>query len=176
MLSMLRFSVRMLLIAVAATAIATFALVNASGTWARLVFAVAVAANIATVIGAVLTRRPGFVGFAISGWAYLLLTATPMLGLRAEWLQPPAKLIALVQASVARPVAWEAGGLETDFNLNRGDFVIGPTDPTTGKSTLLWPNPRHMQEVAHGLCCLTAGVLGSWYARWLSGRHREDSP
>lgn len=38
-----RFSVRMLLIGVAAVAICTVALVNASGTWARLIFAAAVA-------------------------------------------------------------------------------------------------------------------------------------
>ena len=45
MTPMPRFSVRMLLIGVAAVAVSTVALINASGAWVRLIFAVAVAAK-----------------------------------------------------------------------------------------------------------------------------------
>ena len=171
-----RFSVRMLLIGVAAVAVGTVALINASGTWARLIFAVAVAANVVALIGAAVTRRPGFVGFALAGWAYLLLSSSPILGPRVEWLQPGLDMLAPLRTRIERLVPRTA--LETEDGWREGvDYirVLGKAPATPGipgvpPPTLgyLVPTPRHMQQVAHGLCCLAAGCLGAWVGPWLS--------
>jgi hypothetical protein len=66
--------------AVALVAVGVAALRSPTAVWARLVILLALGAICGATVGAILRRGPGrgaWLGFAVFGWAYFLMTLTP---------------------------------------------------------------------------------------------------
>ncbi len=151
-----------------------------------------VVALILAILNAVQGRgrdRAYWVGFAISGWIYLVLvfwamgypqvTSPPLLtGQLYDHLEPlfhpaaPAAALAPAQPVEASP-----------FQIAAGPNTVpnGPPDPFTYYAINL---PReqtsviNFAQVAHSLTALLVGMLGGLYSLWLVRRreHREANP
>src|SRR5262249_21596699 len=94
-----RFTLAALMGAVALVAVAVAALRSPTAIWASLVVLLALGAICAATVGAIVRRGPGrgaWLGFAVFGWAYFILTLSPWGG---EYGLGPARF--LTRASTA---------------------------------------------------------------------------
>jgi hypothetical protein len=75
-----RFTLAALMGAVALVAVGVAALRSPTALWASLVILLALGAICGATVGAILRRGPGrgaWLGFAVFGWAYFLMTLSP---------------------------------------------------------------------------------------------------
>jgi len=177
------FSLGTLLLAVLSAGVAFAALKSPSDTWASALFTLAVAVLLVATLGAVHRRERGrayWLGFALFGWVYLILSLVP---------EPAPRLATtgLLDALFAR--VHGHGHAEQVFSLafspqgNRlvsqgvGFTSVRVWDASTGRP--LSPasaDPEGFRRVGHSLLTLLIALVGGWVSRYLHGaRNRQPS-
>jgi hypothetical protein len=187
--SLLQFSLRHLLIAVAFVAVACMALVSASPWWVRGSWLATVGVLFVAVLQAIFRRgerRSFWLGFAIAGWLCIVAGCDAFPGLRIV-RQLPEQVMGYLHArlpnSLRMPFIDEQTGRPVDGAVSWPPVIsyYGPQDPRVklGLSFLAQqqqptfaPNPRHVpldqfQSIGEAIWTLLMALLGGLIARWV---------
>ncbi len=160
-----QFSVFGLLVLVAFVSVACAAMVYASLWWASICLTCAVIAQLVAVLAVVYrhgSARAFWVGFALLGWGYLLLTFAPGLDRHIGQRLVTTKLLAFLQPKLQR----------TPIYGNASELALYPgKDPlmtVTETGTYYAPAPQwdHFQQAGHSLMAILIGFLGGLLARY----------
>lgn len=179
---MLRFSLFTLLAAILVISLGCAALVNASELWAEVVVTATVLGLLVATIRAIYLseRSRAFAGgFAIVGWAYLLLVQGPWLeSVRPRLLTTVAvnRLQPLLDkdtvnndASVGLALAWLARQQNTAAT---GSWNF-PYPLTALRSSASPSSTSAFEEIGQCLWTILLACLGGFIARWFGGRRQK---
>jgi hypothetical protein len=167
----IRFPIAGLMLAVLVVALGLAALRNASEVWAGVMFLFTCAVLCLAIVGAICRdgpRRAWWLGFALFGWGYLLLSlwskvnlpTMALLDAIASWLRLHVRFSGVVGEI---PGTGHGGGRFGGFPSVRplvGGFGRG------GGAGLF---DEQLHQIAHCLCALVAALLGGLLARTLFG-------
>jgi hypothetical protein len=155
-----RFSLKALLAAVTLAGVGVFALLNASPIWVTVVCS----ATVLTFLTALLAlacgpspRRAFWIGLAIFGLGYLVLTQTPFGESHNSLLPTHAALETLYYQAVAREVS---AGSRT-FHVPDGGTVMGPPRP----QFVMLPLKTCYDRIGHCLWAWLLALIGGFVAR-----------
>jgi len=188
-MSLLQFSLRHLLVAVAFVAIACVALLNANPWWVRGTWLAAVGLSFVAVLQAIFRRgerRAFWLGFAIAGWLCIVAGSDWFPGLRIS-RQLPQQILGFLYSrlpeSIRLPTIEEPTGRSANGSLvfppSTDDYASQDPRVTTG---LVWlaqqqqpataPNLRHVgfeyfEATGEALWTLLMALLGGLVARWI---------
>jgi hypothetical protein len=185
----LQFSMVSMLGVVTIVGLGCAALVNASHLWAGIVVNAAVLALLAAAVGAVYLHsnfRAFCGGFAIFGWAYFLLTSTPVVDLERWFLTQGANqaLYSVLTDSGPNPAPQAIVYSNPGGPAIRVQAAVPP--PATAPQPVTYayypalPAPAGaplgglpydaFDRIAHTLWTIVIGAAGGVLALWLSGR------
>jgi hypothetical protein len=166
------------------------ALRDPSELWASGLFTLTLLALLVSVLGTVARRggsRMAFLGFALFGGSYLVLTFGPWAWVNPDGLRPPPLVTRLLldQIQEANPGLashWEVKRDEVNWNGRMSQLSFGPADatirpsPTGGGLNLhLVIDVSPYKQIAHSVLALLAGTLGAIAGRIVAPRE-ADSP
>lgn len=149
-----RFSLAQLMAAVIYLGLGFAALRNADRLWASATFTLSIVAISTALLGALIRRgraRPVWIGFAVFGWTYLLISTLPPRasgGLGFGPLPLPPSLIEWGMASL-QPYLWPV-----------------PSGQMWNSASLLTP----YEQVGHSLGIVLFGSVGAFVGRFLAMR------
>ncbi len=178
-----QFSLRGLLLFAAFVAVSCAALMYPSIWWASLCLTGAVIVDLVAVLGAVYRRgsaRAFWVGFAVMGWAYLLLVFAPLLDRHVGHELAATKVLAYLEVKLARPENVPFGyGAVTGMG-NSAEVALNPyarlnLSSESGTSTLLPPQWYPFQQAGHSLFAVALAVCGGLLARRFQQREEEEN-
>jgi hypothetical protein len=187
---MFRFSLAGLLIFVLLAAVGCAALVKAGELWRQVIITAAVLVFLTATLAAVVwqgERRFAATGFAVFGWAYLILTFVSALGLRNDMLtdkavaslytamygsrQESRQIIAyspdgrvVVENYDASLQLWDAAGQTFRSGQLLAKIASGP------------PNYEDFADIGHALWAMLIAGLGAVLARGLRSSSAGSSP
>ena len=194
--SLLRFSIRHLLIGTGLVALSCVALRGASATWVAVVFALVLLSLTSSLLLLIFRQeeaRAYWIGFALVIGLYLLvlfggwgldqnnhpLSPSNLITGRItkscyQWLYSSGDFQVGVQSYSMSGVSSPPGGIITLSNTIANSPVPGGvpgtvsfTVTTTNRPTSAVPTQDDFLNVAHGLWALVLAACGGWFARWL---------
>jgi hypothetical protein len=154
----IRFPIAGLMLAVLVVAVALAALRNASETWSGVMFLLTCGVLCLAIVGVVCRDGPNrawWLGFALFGWGYLLLSLWSTVSL------PTMALLDAIAARFGMQVRFSGGmgGGMMSVALLAGGFGGGGGGPSN----------QPLREIAHCLWALAAALLGGLLARTMFG-------
>lgn len=170
----MRFSIKWLLIAVAAVAAGCVALLNASDLWADVVSGTVVVCLLIALIGTVASqghRRAFCWGFAVFGWGYLLLMETLSgwsLSLVTQRLLEQLHGLVAAETEIPRDEYWEMQGLEPGppVDPGGGGGLGEASGAKPGMVREVLPMFGYFLKIGHAICLLLFALLGGLTGRY----------
>jgi hypothetical protein len=147
--------------------VGTAALTASTTLWDHAVFSSTLLILTASILLAVYGRRAFWLGFALFGWAYLVLTLIPPVEARLLSTKGLTWLGASAMNRHVTTVAFTAEG-RTLAALEDGEVRLW--DAATGAPISTGGTPENFRRIGHSLVALLLGLLGASLARWLQGR------
>lgn len=175
---MFRFSLFALLAVILVISLGCAALVNASDLWAEIVVTATILGLLVATIGAVFIPGRGRVfagGFAIFGWAYLLLVQGPWL----ESLKP--RLLTTVAVDRLEKVLQKDGqvvatapstSMASGSWINLSNALPSRTITFTSSGVAVFP-PHPFQQIGQCLWTVLLACLGGVLATWFDRRRQK---
>ena len=141
--------------------------------WASLTFGMVLLFLLGATLNAFLQpaeTRAGWIGFALFGWAYLILNFGPWAKMETPPLPgswPVERLLARVHPEPEYEPNPKASGWAGDLVIsNVFEFPM-----RLKPGSVVWPGDRnHFRQVAHALAALAFALIGAAWAVWLSRR------
>ncbi len=185
---MMRFSLATLLLAVLLAAIGCAAVVNANDLWRQTIITATVAALVIATLAAVIWQSQSRVfalGFALTGWIYLVLVFVSAFGLRDDLLTD--KVVTWLFATIhgeqtsqqqsVQSVAFSPDG--TRLATGSYDATIRFWDVSTGQAVSANAggqkvDAKNFADIGHSLWVIIVGSLGGVVAGILARLKRQD--
>jgi hypothetical protein len=166
-ISSFRFSLRWVFVAVAFAAVSAAALTDGAARWSALLALTSVFALLASILGVIHRRgesRSFWIGFAVFGWAYLVLSqeaiglseALPMNVLFTD-LYPYFRRTALIDPAGPQP-AWVQG-----------------VERENGQVVAVIVTQYDFHRLGHSVCTILFALLGGMLGRWFHATRPEEA-
>jgi hypothetical protein len=192
---MIRFSLAALLLLVLLAGVGSAALVNANDLWRQTMVTLALTALLLATLAAAARRgrsRMFALGFAVSGWIYLVLAFVSALGLRDDLLTDRAVrlLFAMIhdeqalQRQAVQGIAFSPDGQLVlsgyDAKVKIWDLDVKSVQAVASNSSRT-VDAQNFADIGHSLWVIVVGCLGGVVAGMLAGREnprwaQDESP
>jgi hypothetical protein len=171
----IRFSIRVLLIAIAFVAVSIVALRYANNFWCSCFTFLAIVLLLSSIVGIVYSagaKRAAWVGAAIFGGSYFMLLYIPWFrdsGIASQLPATPLAVYLHQQLVNAQVPTWQPDGTATTYN-NNGQIIVRMLDASgrllseTPLTTTL-PDQSDLYQVGHAISAILMMLLGSLIAR-----------
>ena len=182
---MMRFSLATLLLAVLIAAIGCAALVNANDLWRQTMVSVVVTMLVVATLAATVRRgqsRVFALGFAVTGWIYLVLVYVSVCGLRADLLTD--KVVAVLFTTIhgdeasqqlsIQNVAFTSSGSRYLTSSNNGGIVIWNTSTGQPVTANGGRNVNNFADIGHTVWVVIVAWLGGVVAKVLAIRNPTE--
>jgi hypothetical protein len=171
---MVRFSIRHLLGATAAVAVAIVVLHSASAFIASAVVGAALVSLAASLLLAIFrdgSSRAFWVGYAIWGWLYIALLAFSISHGRETGINGPLSEQNLITSRISRQAHQKLFPRTVPATLRLPGRTVpgGPVGTPIGSG----PGLYDFINVAHGLWTFLLATTGGWLAQWLAGSNGQ---